>query len=115
MFLKISICLQKKLKCRFLTKTGRTRVMKGSYCIYFQDVETTVFFSDRVNGDNDLFVGQTTRSFSIKCYEIVDTGIARTVSKQLGAPKYYKECDWSKKWAEEIAENFNLKGLLDWT
>ena len=25
--------------------------------------------------------------------------------------KYYKECNWSKKWAEGLQKNFNLKGL----
>ena len=46
---------------------------------------TTVFFSDRATGDDDLFVGQSIRSFDIQCDEIADSGVERTVSNLLGA------------------------------
>ena len=58
---------------------------KTAFLMTFQDLEITVFFSDRQSGDDDVFVGQATRSFSIQCDNIADTGIDRTVSNLLGA------------------------------
>ena len=45
----------------------------------------TLFLSDRSDGDDDLFVGQTKLSVGIECSDIPDSGVERTVSNLLGA------------------------------
>ena len=45
---------------------------------------TTLFLSDRTDGDDDLFVGQNT-SVSIECSDISADGVTRGVTNLLGA------------------------------
>ena len=46
---------------------------------------TTLFLSDRTDGDDDLFVGQNTLSVSIECSDISADGVTRGVTNLLGA------------------------------
>ena len=51
--------------------------------ISFQDLTITVYFSDRVGGSDDVFVGEVDLSYDIRCNDIQDSGVHRIVSNQL--------------------------------
>ena len=53
----------------------------------FKDFDITVFFSNRSLSDDDVFGGRRSKAYTIRCYDIPDSGVTRTVENYFG-PRY---------------------------